>query len=91
MISLNRVCLLGLATFVAATTGRRGHARDVSNSIPRYPYDTNTTRWCIWWYDSDGSLGCEDLQILYGISLDFLKWVGWKMLTPYKTLSNRNS
>ena len=79
MISITGLLLLvfGVAG-VAAQAGAAGSEfrREAGNAIPKYPYDANTTRRCTWWYDSDGSLGCEDLDTVYGVSLvDFLQWV----------------
>ncbi len=85
MSSFIGILLLGLVAGGMASTG---FARDLANSIPKYPYDPNTTKQCTWWLDSDGLLGCEEIQNLYGVSLvDFMSWV-WRDSLGISAISN---
>jgi hypothetical protein len=41
-----------------------------------YPYDPNTTPYCSYWYDNDGTTACQDIPAKWVISMaDFLRWV----------------
>ncbi|KAH8897249.1 hypothetical protein GQ53DRAFT_760418 [Thozetella sp. PMI_491] len=55
-----------------------GHAAakfSVLDTTPLYPHDSNTTPYCTWWLDSDGSWTCQDVYDIYGISAaEFLQW-----------------
>ncbi|KAF2473993.1 uncharacterized protein BDR25DRAFT_386910 [Lindgomyces ingoldianus] len=42
---------------------------------PALPFDPNTTPYCTWWYDNDGSIPCSQMPALWVISLDdFRRW-----------------
>lgn len=48
-------------------------ARDAK---PGFPYDENTTSYCSFWYDNDGSMSFQDVISVFGVPLDkFLRWV----------------
>ena len=67
-----------LLAMVAGAFGAKlpAERRSQQNSIPDYPFDPSTTRYCTWWIDGDGELTCEDVQELFGVSVaDFLRWV----------------
>ena len=56
----------------SATKGER-YRRDEK---PKFPYDPNTTKYCSWWIDNDGSVACSAIPDTWLISLaDFLRWV----------------
>ncbi|KAL4869532.1 hypothetical protein BDV12DRAFT_196162 [Aspergillus spectabilis] len=40
------------------------------DEIPSFPYDPDTTPYCTWWWDNDGSIPCEDMPATWGISLN---------------------
>lgn len=43
---------------------------------PTMPYDPSTTAGCIWWWDNDGFLTCEERIETWGIEPeDFFLWV----------------
>lgn len=43
---------------------------------PLFAYDQNTTKYCSWWHDNDGSIPCEMIPESNFISLaDFMRWV----------------
>ena len=43
---------------------------------PGGQFDPNTTSYCSWWQDNDGSMPCSAVPEYWGISLaDFLRWV----------------
>ncbi|KAK4064922.1 hypothetical protein Purlil1_14084 [Purpureocillium lilacinum] len=47
-------------------------ARDAK---PGFPYDENTTSYCSFWYDNDGSMSFQDVISVFGVPLDkFLRW-----------------
>ena len=46
------------------------------DETPQLPYDPNTTQYCSWWWDNDGSVPCADIPAAWGITLaDFQRWV----------------
>ena len=48
----------------------------LANSQPRFPYDPNTTKYCVWWLDSDGKWTCAMVKTIYGLATeDFLHFV----------------
>ncbi|KAK3943425.1 hypothetical protein QBC46DRAFT_338677 [Diplogelasinospora grovesii] len=60
-----------LATFFLAATAAAGAA----NAIPKYPFDPNTTKFCFWWLDNDGTWTCQKIEDVYGVAQDdFLRW-----------------
>ncbi|RDL39248.1 uncharacterized protein BP5553_03588 [Venustampulla echinocandica] len=64
--------LLGslLPTSSAISVGRL--RRDES---PALPHDPDTTKYCTWWFDNDGSIECSAMPASWAISLpDFLRW-----------------
>lgn len=46
-------------------------------SIPGYKTDPNTTKYCSFWYDNQGSSSCQDIvaDFVSGTMEDFLRWV----------------
>ena len=46
------------------------------SETPIYPYDSNTTPYCSYWFDSDGSLSCQDLYDIFALNpTNFIRWV----------------
>lgn len=46
-------------------------------SSPRFPFDENTSQYCTFWYENDGSMPCTEALDLFSVSLeDFVRWVG---------------
>ncbi|CBF71205.1 hypothetical protein AN6664.2 [Aspergillus nidulans FGSC A4] len=70
----NPVFLLTLALSLAKTSlAVRGYSRRVDT--PQLPFDPNTTPYCTWWIDNDGSSSCSDILSDWIISLDdFRRW-----------------
>lgn len=46
-------------------------------SIPGFKTDPNTTKFCSFWYDNQGSSSCQDIvaDFVSGTMEDFLRWV----------------
>ncbi|KAJ5874552.1 uncharacterized protein N7529_002982 [Penicillium soppii] len=45
------------------------------DETPQLPYDPNTTPYCTWWVDDDGSSKCADIPGYWAISMaDFVRW-----------------
>ncbi|KAH8432867.1 uncharacterized protein LDX57_010497 [Aspergillus melleus] len=45
------------------------------DDTPRMPHDPNTTPYCTWWIDNDGSMACTDVPPYWAISMeDFVRW-----------------
>lgn len=43
---------------------------------PAYSYDPNTTKYCSWWWDNDGTTTCDARLDALGIPReDFFRWV----------------
>jgi hypothetical protein len=80
--SFRAVAILCLVTRGFSSATERGKYR--RDSKPQYSYDPNTTKYCSWWIDNDGSVACSSLPDAWFISMaDFLRWVSlnsWIML-----------
>ncbi|KAL4863495.1 hypothetical protein BDV12DRAFT_202033 [Aspergillus spectabilis] len=63
-----------LASLVAGVVA--GPIYQLKNSpTPNLPFDPDTTGYCSWWWDNDGSVSCEELSEMYFFELDdFLRW-----------------
>lgn len=81
-----RFTLTLLALLVAGVAGEaslENHRRAKQISIPKFEYDTDTTRYCSWWIDNDGAWTCDRIESELEISMiDFQQWVGgsWHLL-----------
>jgi hypothetical protein len=43
---------------------------------PLLPHDPNTTKYCTWWYETDGLVACNDMPATWDITLEaFRRWV----------------
>jgi hypothetical protein len=63
-----------LLTTAALNQERSLHTK--GDEKPVFSTDSNTTKYCSWWYDSDGSRNCSDMSKDWGITLaDFIRWV----------------
>jgi len=50
--------------------------RGAANSSPKFTYDPNTSEYCVWWLDSDGTWTCPLIASIYGAAVeDLLIWV----------------
>ncbi|OLN89002.1 LysM domain-containing protein-like protein 6 [Colletotrichum chlorophyti] len=59
--------------------------------VPSFPSDPNTTHYCSWWWDNDGSIPCANMPGEWGISLaDFLRWVSQIFVLDMATLVMRS-
>ncbi|KAK3384070.1 hypothetical protein B0T24DRAFT_688987 [Lasiosphaeria ovina] len=72
-----------LATFLIGTVAstspsprpKQFKPRNVANSIPQFPFDPNASRYCVWWFDSNGTWTCRDIEANLGVSVqDLLIW-----------------
>ncbi|KAL4920060.1 hypothetical protein BDW62DRAFT_199150 [Aspergillus aurantiobrunneus] len=67
-----------LSGALAAVAGKAKYRRD---ETPNFPSDPDTTSYCTWWWDNDGSIPCSDMPAVWGITLeDFLRWVRFSSL-----------
>ena len=69
---------LALALAAAGTISARhvNVARGKLNMIPKFSYDPDTTKHCVWWLDNDGSWTCDAVGKAYELSMvDFQRWV----------------
>ncbi|KAK3312922.1 hypothetical protein B0H66DRAFT_644063 [Apodospora peruviana] len=70
-MSLAGALLLALPLVGASSVPLR--ARD--GDTPSLPTDPNSTKYCSWWVDNEGSETCEGLLSVWGISItDFRRW-----------------
>jgi hypothetical protein len=70
---LRAAILCWLSIGISSAAEREGHHRDEK---PKFPYDPNTTKYCSWWVDNDGSVPCSGILDAWLISLaDFMRWV----------------
>jgi len=76
-LTINSIIVL---TYVATTliasasiTGAGNMARDTT---PLEPFDPNTTKFCSYWWDTEGSFTCQEFVDGWGLTLaDFTRWV----------------
>ncbi|KAL4998532.1 hypothetical protein BDV10DRAFT_201217 [Aspergillus recurvatus] len=71
--------LFGLLTVSASVSGVLANvarkAKYRRDETPNFPYDPDTTSYCTWWWDNDGSIPCSDMPAFWGITLEeFLRW-----------------
>lgn len=72
--------LRSLAFALLVTVGYGALASDTfrisrRNGIPRYSYDADTTKYCWWWLDNDGSWTCQRVETELELPLiDFHQW-----------------
>jgi hypothetical protein len=64
---------LALGILAGCVEGRGYSRRD---DTPQLPFDPDTTEYCTWWIDNDGSSSCREILSDWIISLDdFRRWV----------------
>lgn len=72
-------CVLGLGggSVSAEATNGGQWKRAKMNGIPKYYFDPNTTKYCVWWLDNtDGDWTCQRIEADLEISMiDFHEWV----------------
>ncbi|KAM7198759.1 hypothetical protein V8F20_006074 [Naviculisporaceae sp. PSN 640] len=67
------VLLLGAVTSLVAASPAMVVPRD--GTSPNLPFDPNTTSYCSWWVDLEGSITCSAFATENGITLDqFRRW-----------------
>ena len=59
-----------LASAATAATIKAGRGAE-----PNFPFDPETSAWCTWWYDNDGSTPCEEIPMYWGITDE--QWKRW--------------
>ncbi|KFG84795.1 LysM domain-containing protein [Metarhizium anisopliae] len=69
------------ALAVAASSGvldsivEQGVNLRARQSNPRFSFDPNTSSYCTFWYDNDGSIPCTEILGLFSVSIDdFIRW-----------------
>jgi hypothetical protein len=71
---LNKISCLVLAC-VALTAARPGTLSQ-RDEVPTMPYDLDTTSYCTFWYDNDGSIPCAEMpDVWYTTLASFRRWV----------------
>jgi hypothetical protein len=82
MVGKIHVAIVGLFSVTGALGNTRWKLR--RDETPSMPYDPDTTSYCTWWWDNDGSIACNDIPSAWGITLaDFRRWVSSS--TPHAT------
>jgi hypothetical protein len=82
MVSVTLSLFVAGLSFLPSVIARPSNLR--RDDIPKFPYDPNTTPYCTWWMDNDGSTNCQDIPDFWAISLDdFRRWVGLPLLLNY--------
>ncbi|KFG83697.1 LysM domain-containing protein [Metarhizium anisopliae] len=69
------------ALAVAASSGvldsivQQGVNLRARESNPGFSFDPNTSPYCTFWYDNDGSIPCAEILSLFAVSIDdFIRW-----------------
>ncbi|OAF60709.1 hypothetical protein VC83_03352 [Pseudogymnoascus destructans] len=74
-LTINSIIVLTyVATTLVASASIKGRhmARDTT---PLEPFDPNTTKYCSYWWDTEGSFTCQDFVNGWGLTLaDFTRW-----------------
>ena len=53
----------------------------IRDAVPHYPSYPDTTSYCSWWWDNDGSISCEEMPDAWGFTWDdFVRWVSYLAL-----------
>ncbi|KAM7189349.1 hypothetical protein V8F33_010128 [Rhypophila sp. PSN 637] len=79
-LSTTLFTLLGVAAAASLTPphGASHLTRATAKSIPAFPFDSDTAKVCVWWFDNEDvtpAWSCEEIEILHGVSLwDFVYW-----------------
>jgi hypothetical protein len=54
---------------------------EIRDAVPHYPSYPDTTSYCSWWWDNDGSISCEEMPDAWGFTWDdFVRWVSYLAL-----------
>ena len=49
---------------------------EIKDASPNYPTYPDTSPYCSWWWDNDGSISCEEMPDAWGFTWDdFVRWV----------------
>ncbi|KAG9199588.1 hypothetical protein G6514_008350 [Epicoccum nigrum] len=63
------------ATFASSLFSSSLASNSKRDEQPLLPYDPNTTEYCTWWYENDGSVACNDMPATWAITLEaFRRW-----------------
>ncbi|KAJ8117941.1 hypothetical protein OPT61_g989 [Boeremia exigua] len=66
---------LFLATFASTLFSSSLALTSKRDEKPLLPYDPNTTEYCTWWFENDGSVACTDMPATWAITLaDLRRW-----------------
>lgn len=72
----SKVLLLGAALSSIPFTLALPNSYNRRGMDPTLPHDPNTTEYCTWWIDNNGSMSCKDIPDTWAISMDdFVRWV----------------
>lgn len=81
-----RVLFLGAALSSISSTLARPSIHYRRGLEPEMPYAPDTTKYCTWWIDSDGSMACEEVPDTWAITMgDFVRWVS--TCSQYKSIA----
>lgn len=88
MRNKKHAALIGIVYISGALAAARTRLR--RDEKPNFPYDPNTTSYCTWWWDNDGSISCKDMPAAWGITMeDFLRWVSSSVFLCFVLWSGR--
>ncbi|KAK4247525.1 hypothetical protein C7999DRAFT_14483 [Corynascus novoguineensis] len=74
-MDVRRLVLLTAAASRLGSSLAAPSAVRVRDAVPNYPVAPDTTPYCSWWWDNDGSISCEDMPDIWDITLDdFVRW-----------------
>ncbi|KAG8408033.1 hypothetical protein J3459_018269 [Metarhizium acridum] len=73
-LSIIALAVTGLCTVLAGGSSQEAGLQ-ARASRPRFPFDKNTSPYCTFWYENDGSMPCTEALELFSVSLeDFVRW-----------------
>lgn len=79
MANLLLLLLVATAAVTASSIRPALLPRGKAKSVPAFPFDPDTAKYCVWWFDNEDTTPpwtCEEIETLHGVSLqDFVYWV----------------
>ncbi|RYP13788.1 hypothetical protein DL765_006737 [Monosporascus sp. GIB2] len=73
-MAVRRLLLLAAASNLGSVLAAPS-VMNIRDAVPHYPSYPNTTPYCSWWWDNDGSISCEEMPDAWGFTWDdFVRW-----------------
>jgi hypothetical protein len=70
------IALTCVGKIVTCTPGAAAGNIEARATTPELPYDPNSTKYCTFWWDTEGSYTCQNIVDAWGLSMtDFIRWV----------------